>query len=56
MGYTIPPFFTGSWLNSSVAFGDKLNTRYNRRTTMEIQRYTAADLPTLFDKITPRTV
>ena len=41
---------------SSVAFGDKINTRYNRRTTMEIQRYTAADLPTLFDKITKNSI
>ena len=32
--------------------GTQTNTRYNRRTTMEIQRYTAADLPSLFDKIT----
>ena len=36
--------------------GTKLNTRYNRRTTMEIQRYTAADLPTLFDKITKNSI
>ena len=36
--------------------GTKTNTRYNRRTTMEIQRYTAADLPTLFDKITKNSI
>ena len=36
--------------------GTKINTRYNRRTTMEIQRYTAADLPTLFDKITKNSI
>ena len=36
--------------------GTTLNTRYNRRTTMEIQRYTAADLPTLFDKITKNSI
>ena len=41
---------------SSVAFGDKINTRYNRRTPMEIQRYTAAALPTLFDKITKNSI
>ncbi len=36
--------------------GTQTNTRYNRRTTMEIQRYTAADLPTLFDKITKNSI
>ena len=36
--------------------GTTINTRYNRRTTMEIQRYTAADLPTLFDKITKNSI
>ena len=35
---------------------DTTNTRYNRRTTMEIQRYTAADLPSLFDKITKNSI
>ena len=36
--------------------GTQTNTRYNRRTTMEIQRYTAADLPSLFDKITKNSI
>ena len=36
--------------------GTQTNTRYNRRTTMEIQRYTAADLPTLFDKIAKNSI
>ena len=35
---------------------DTTNTRYNRRTIMEIQRYTAADLPTLFDKIAKNSI
>ena len=36
--------------------GTQTNTRYNRRTIMEIQRYTAADLPSLFDKITKNSI
>tara|TARA_R100001460_G_scaffold4845_1_gene13722 strand:+ start:358 stop:855 length:498 start_codon:yes stop_codon:yes gene_type:complete len=41
---------------SSVAFGDKFILAYLRRTMMSIQRYRAADLENLMDRITRNSI
>ena len=41
---------------SSVAFGDKITLAYLRRTMTNIQRYGAADLENLMDRITKNSI
>ncbi len=43
-------------INIDVAFGDTIYTRLLRRTMTNVQRYSAADLPELMDKITRNSI
>ena len=56
LGGSPPPYFLPSVIISSVAFGDKITLAYLRRTMTNIQRYGAADLGDLMDRITKNSI
>ena len=56
LGGSPPPIFVSSVIISSVAFGDKFTLAYLRRTMTNIQRYGAADLENLMDRITKNSI
>ena len=56
LGGSPPPIFMPSVIISSVAFGDKITLAYLRRTMTNIQRYGAADLGELMDRITKNSI
>ena len=56
LGGSPPPFFMPAVIISSVAVRDKFTLAYLRRTMMSIQRYRAADLENLMDRITKNSI
>ena len=56
LGGSPPPIFMSAVIISSVAFGDKFTLAYLRRTMTNIQRYGAADLGALMDRITKNSI
>ena len=55
LGGSPPLIFLSAVIISNVAFGDKITLAYLRR-TMNIQRYGAADLENLMDRITKNSI
>ena len=55
LGGSPPLIFLPAVIISSVAFGDKFTLAYLRR-TMNLQRYRAADLGDLMDRITKNSI
>ena len=55
LGGSPPLIFLSAVIISSVAFGDKFTLAYLRR-TMNLQRYRAADLGDLMDRITKNSI